>query len=156
MRYAAGPVKTTVDYIIVRQENKSKVHNVRVIPNEKYVPKHKLLVTDMGLIRQKDGIRSLNKECMYGSSRTKRREEYQSMVKDKVEEAECKYFDVNEHWQQTKNIMMDTAQVTCGLSKGSCRRKETWWWNEEVDEAVREKNEQEAQLLLGVANRTAP
>jgi len=57
---------------------------------------------------------------MYGSSRRKRREEYQSMVKDKVVEAECKYLDVNEHWQQMKNIMMETAQVTCGLSKGPC------------------------------------
>ena len=34
---------------------------------------------------------------------------------------------------------MDTAQVTCGWSKGPCRHKETWWWNEEVAEAVREK-----------------
>ena len=25
------------------------------------------------------------------------------------------------------------------MSKGSCRHKETWWWNEEVDEAVRKK-----------------
>jgi len=66
-------------------------------------------------------------------------EEYQSMVKDNVEKAEWKYFDVNEHWQQTKNIMMDTAQVTCGSSKGPCRDKETRWWNEEVAEAVREK-----------------
>jgi len=39
------------------------------------------------------------------------------MVKGKVVEAEWKYFDVNEHWQQMKNIMMDTAQVTCVLSK---------------------------------------
>ena len=61
------------------------------------------------------------------------------MVKDKVAEAEWKYLDVNEHCQQMKNIMMETAQVTCGLSKGSCRHKETWWWNEEVAEAVREK-----------------
>ena len=53
------------------------------------------------------------------------------MVKDKVAEAEWKYFDVNEHWQQMKNITMDTAQVTCGLLKGPCRHKETWWWNEE-------------------------
>jgi len=27
------------------------------------------------------------------------------------------------------------------MSKGPCRHKETWWWNEEVAEAVREKNE---------------
>jgi len=39
---------------------------------------------------------------MYGSSRRKRREEYQSMVKDKVAETEWKYIDVNEQWQQMK------------------------------------------------------
>jgi len=36
--------------------------------------------------------------------------------------------------------MMDTPQVTCGLSKGPCRHEETWWWNEEVAEAVGEKS----------------
>jgi len=45
--YAAGPVKSTVDYIIVRQEDKANVHNAKVIPNEKCVPKRKLLVMDM-------------------------------------------------------------------------------------------------------------
>jgi len=37
------------------------------------------------------------------------------MVKDKVVEAEWKYLYGNEHWQQMKNIMMDTSQVACGL-----------------------------------------
>jgi len=59
------------------------------------------------------------------------------MVKDKVVEAEWKYLDVNEHWQHMKN-MMETAQATCGLSKGPCRHKKTWQWNEEVADAVRE------------------
>jgi len=45
--YAASPVKSTVDYIIVLQEDKAKVRNVKVIPNEESVPKHKLLVMDM-------------------------------------------------------------------------------------------------------------
>jgi len=35
--------------------------------------------------------------------------------------------------------MIETAQVICGLSKSLCRYKETWWWNEEVAEAVRGK-----------------
>ena len=38
-----------------------------------------------------------------------------------------------------KNIMMDTAHATCGLSKGPCRQNETWWWNEDVAEAESEK-----------------
>jgi len=76
---------------------------------------------------------------MYGSSRRKRREESQSMENDKVTEAEWKYLDINEHWQQMKNIMIDSPQVTCVLSKGPHGHKETLWWNEEVAEAVREK-----------------
>jgi len=59
-------------------------------------------------------------DCYYPSMR-KRREEYKSIVKDKVEGAELKYLHVNEHWQQVKNIMMETSQVACGLSKGPCR-----------------------------------
>ena len=45
--YSAGPVKSTVDYIMVRQEDKAKIRNVKVITSEECVPKHKLLVMDM-------------------------------------------------------------------------------------------------------------
>ena len=42
--YVAGPAKSTVDYIMVRQEDKAKIRNVKVITSEECVPKHKLLV----------------------------------------------------------------------------------------------------------------
>jgi len=47
--YVAGPVKSTVDYIMVRLEDKAKIRNVKVITSEECVPKHKLLVMDMRL-----------------------------------------------------------------------------------------------------------
>ena len=34
---------------------------------------------------------------------------------------------------------MESAEDICGMTKGPCRHKETWWWNEEVAEAVKEK-----------------
>jgi len=68
----AGPVKSTVDYITVQQGDKAKVRNVKVIPNEECVPKHKLLVMDMRFIEQKGGVRNLSQECVYGSLRRKR------------------------------------------------------------------------------------
>jgi len=37
-----------------------------------------------------------------------------------------------------KDLIMETAQDTCGMTKGPHRHKETRWWNEEVVEAVRE------------------
>jgi len=47
VKYVAGSVKSTVDYIIVRQGDKSKVCNIKVIPNEDCEPKNKLLVMYM-------------------------------------------------------------------------------------------------------------
>jgi len=53
----------------------------------------------------------------------KTREEYRCMVRDKVEEAEWKGLDVNEHWQQMKSIVMKTAQNKCGMTNcGGMRR----------------------------------
>ena len=45
--YVAGPVKSTADCIMVRQADKAKIRNVKVITSEECVPKHKLLVMDM-------------------------------------------------------------------------------------------------------------
>ena len=45
--YVAGLVKSTVDYTMVRQEDKAKICNVKVITSEECVPKHKLFVMDM-------------------------------------------------------------------------------------------------------------
>jgi len=40
--YVAGRVMSTVVYIMVRQEDRAKVCNVKVISSEECVPKHKL------------------------------------------------------------------------------------------------------------------
>jgi len=42
------------------------------------------------------------------------------MVRDKVEQEEWKYLDVNEHWHKMKKIMMK-EHSKCGMSKGPCR-----------------------------------
>jgi len=69
--YAVGPVKNIS--IIVRQEDKAKVLNFRVIANEECIPKHKLSVMDMWF-NTTNGVRSSNRECLYGSSRKKTHE----------------------------------------------------------------------------------
>ena len=38
-----------------------------------------------------------------------------------------------------KGIMTESAQGICGMTKGPRRHKETWWWNEEIADAVREE-----------------
>jgi len=77
--YAAGPVNIIV---------KAKVRNVKVIPNEECVPKHKLLVKDMWFNTTKRWCKkSVIKVHVWKLKEEKTCEEYQSMVKDKVAES---------------------------------------------------------------------
>jgi len=138
--YVAGLVKSTVDYIMVQQEDKAKVHNIKVISSEECVPKHKLLVMDMWFEATKTWHRKFEPRVrVWKLKEEKTCEEYRCMVGDKVGEANWKGLCVNDHWLQMKGIMMETAEDMCGMTKGPHRQKETWWWNEEVAEAVREK-----------------
>jgi len=107
---------------MVRQADKVKVGNVKVIPNKDCVPKHKLLVMDMRFNTTKRRHKKFEPRVLKEEQTC---EEYKSMVRDKVEEDEWKHLDVNEHWHKMKKIMMKTAQHICGMSKGPCRHKET-------------------------------
>jgi len=125
---------------MVRQEDKAKVRNVKDITNEECVPKHKLLVMDMWFKATKSWRKKfVPRVRVWKLKEEKTCQEYRCIVEDKVEEAKWKGLGVNDHWQQMKGIMMETAQDICGMTKGPCRHKETWWWNEDVAEAVRDK-----------------
>jgi len=86
--YVAGPVKSTVDYIMMRQEDRAKVRNVKVISSEECVPKHKLLVMDMWFKAGKSWRRKFEPRVrVWNFKEEKTCEEYTCMVRDKVEEA---------------------------------------------------------------------
>jgi len=124
---------------MVRLEDKAKVRNVKVISSEECVPKHKLLVMDMWFKATKSWRRKSEPRVhVWKFKEEKTCEDYRCMVGDKVEEAKWNGLGVNDYWLQMKGIMMQSAQDICGMTKGPCRHKETWWWNEEVAEAVRD------------------
>jgi len=116
--YVANPVKITVDYIMVRQEDKAKVRNVKVISSQKCVPKHKLLVMDMWFKATKSWRRKfVPRVRVWKLKEEKTCEEYRCIVEDKVEEAKWKGLGVSDHWQQMKGVMVETAQDICGMTK---------------------------------------
>lgn len=47
--------------------------------------------------------------------------------------------DVEQLWEGLRECMVEETEAVCGRTKGLPRHKETWWWNEEVKEAVDEK-----------------
>jgi len=98
---------------MVRQGDKVTVCNVKVIPNEECVPKHKLLVMDMRFTTTKRRHKKFEPRVHVWKLKEEQTcdcEEYKSMVRDKVEEEQWQHLDVNEHWHKMKKIMMETAQ----------------------------------------------
>ena len=103
---------------MVRQEDKAKIRNVKVISSEECVPKHKLLVMDMWFKATKTWRRKFEPRVrVWKLKEEKTCDEYRCMVVDKVEEANWKGLGVNDHWQQMKGIMMETAQDICPVVK---------------------------------------
>jgi len=118
--YIAGPVKSTLDDIMVQQEDKAKVRNIKVISCEECVPKHKLLVMDMRFKATKSWHRKFEPRVRVWKLKVEKTcAEYRCILGDKVEEAKWKGLGVNDHWQQMKGIMMETAQDICGMTKGN-------------------------------------
>ena len=37
--------------------------------------------------------------------------------------------------------MTEVATTVCGITKGKCRQRETWWWCDEVEKAVETKKQ---------------
>ena len=44
-----------------------------------------------------------------------------------------------ETWNQLKTALLDTTNETCGETKKQHYKRETWWWNDEVNSAIAEK-----------------
>ena len=49
--------------------------------------------------------------------------------------------DGSEDWYDLKSKLLDVAGEVCGYTKGKPSHSETWWWNKDVDVAVRRKRE---------------
>ena len=46
-------------------------------------------------------------------------------------------------WDKTPEMLRKTAEYVLGVTSGKRKGdKETWWWNEEVQESIKEKKEQ--------------
>ena len=94
----AGPVKSTVDYIMVQQEDKARVRYVKVISSEECVTKHKLLDMDMWFNATKNWHTKFKPRVrVWKVKEEKTCEDYRSMVGDKAEEAKWKGLCVNDH-----------------------------------------------------------
>ena len=69
-------------------------------------------------------------------------EETSEVFKERVikESSWKKEEDINNMWETMATNIRKVASEVCGVTKGSGgEAKDTWWWNEEVQRAIKEK-----------------
>ena len=117
------------------------MRNVKTIPGEECVRQHRLLIADLAFA----GTKRRRKTYVPKLKTWKLKDEnLKQEIADKLKLQNTKNGKndgVDGKWERMRDILLTTAQDVCGISRQPPRHKETWWWNEEVAKAVKNKRE---------------
>jgi hypothetical protein len=141
--YESGESKTVVDYTLVRKRDRKLVRNISVLQNEPCLLQHKLLVCTLECEELKKCGRKKEKfvsRCKVWKLKDAGiRATFQKNVEDKA--AERASGNVETVWEGLKSCLLGAAETACGKTKGKGPHSETWWWNDEVAEAIKKKRQ---------------
>ena len=137
--YESGDDRSMIDYVMVKRRDRKMVTNVRRIWAKDCVPQHCLLITDM-----KVGPRIKSKKQFHPKLKIWKLKEGNTRLEyvKRLEESEAEVrgsMDVDTQWKNMEKACLKAAESVCGWTKGPARHKETWWWNDDVEEAVNTK-----------------
>ena len=134
--YKSGGNETQIDYIMVRKEDFKKVKNCKVIPGEEVVTQHRLLCVVINLEGDKQMKKKLKPKIKLWKLTEGRQQYRQEVVNNyKIEEE-----NVEDTWNKMKTTVIAAAEKVCGRTKGGKPiEKETWWWEKDVQDSIKEK-----------------
>ena len=105
---------------------------------EECAPQHKLVMCDMTVEAPRKCKRQFKPRIkLWKLKDPDTRAAFAGLFASKVEDAQPK--NVEEIWTTLKGGLSEAAKETCGLSSRHRWHKQTWWWNDDVDKAVKEK-----------------
>ena len=138
--YKSGGNSSQIDFIMTGRADLKEMRECKVIPREEVVSQNRLLWAVLRTKEAKQRRRTREKRIKIWTLKGEKVTEY----RDKVEEEYQLEADTNaeESWKLFKNVVMRAAEEVCGTIKGGKHlERETWWWNEEVQENLRRKKD---------------
>jgi hypothetical protein len=148
--YESGGNKTQIDYILVKRKDFSIVKDVTVINGEPCITQHKLLLCKIELsttMHNRRKTKALDRCRLWKLKEKDISTEFREEVKKSADKRTEGNVDLV--WKELKDCLTNAANKTCGRSRRKFQRRETWWWNNEVAEAVKNKRR-----LFRVAHQT--
>ena len=144
--YHSGQHSSQIDFVLTRKADRRACLDCKVIPGECIVQQHKLVVADFRFrgCAHKKKCANIARTKWWKLKGTTSHD-----FRDKlIEEGPwTDGDDANTMWEKMSTCIRDVAAKVFGVTKGNRREpKDTWWWTEEVQKAIKEKKECYKQL----------
>lgn len=150
--FSSGQHCSQIDFILSRREDRGACLDCKVIPGESVVHQHKLVVADFRFrIRvQRDKRAKVARTKWWKLNGEVAQAFKERVIKEGPWEEEG---DADSMWMKMATCIRKVASEEFGVSRGSRREvKDTWWWNDDVQKAIKEKKDCFRRLYL---NRSA-
>ena len=128
------------DFILVRNRERKEVTDCEIVSIEPVVAQHRLLVMDLRTKTKVQKKVERDATIRLWELKGENVEKFRDGVK--VKKSLYQVVGVELKWNEMKNVLTKAARRMIGRTKGKkSNRKETWWWNSEVQGALWRKKE---------------
>ncbi|KAK3524905.1 hypothetical protein QTP86_011517 [Hemibagrus guttatus] len=137
--YKSGGRRTQVDYILCRRGNLKEISDCKVVVGESVARQHRMVVCRMTLMvcKKKRSKIEIEKKTKWWKLK---KEECCVEFRQKLRQALGGQVVLPDDWETTAEVIRETGRKVLGVSSGRRKEdKETWWWNEEVQDSIQWK-----------------
>ena len=132
--FKSGNNESKIDFILVSEENRKFVKDVKVIPREL---QHRLLVADVDKRKLNKVIKkeSRVKRMVWKLKEREMQEKFERRVEELVD------VETTNLWESFRDGVLTASDELCGKKKVRKNGGNKWWWNEEERNAIARKKE---------------
>ncbi|KAK3515217.1 hypothetical protein QTP70_010617 [Hemibagrus guttatus] len=135
--YKSGGRRTQVDYILCRRGNLKEISDCKVVVGESVARQRRMVVCRMTLMVCKKKRSKIEKKTKWWKLK---KEECCEEFRQKLRQALGGQVVLPNDWETTAEVIRETGRKVLGVSSGRRKEdKETWWWNEEVQDSIQRK-----------------
>ncbi|KAK3536294.1 hypothetical protein QTP86_001395 [Hemibagrus guttatus] len=137
--YKSGGRSTQMDYILCRRSNLKEISDCTVVVGERVARQHRMVVCRMTLMvcKTKRSKIEIEKKTKWWKLK---KEECCEEFRQKLRQALGGQVLLPDDWETTAEVIRETGRKVLGVSSGRRKEdKETWWWNEEVQDSIQRK-----------------
>ncbi|KAK3534728.1 hypothetical protein QTP86_023977, partial [Hemibagrus guttatus] len=135
--YKSGGRSTQIDYILCRRGNLKEISDCKVVVGESVARQHRMEVCRMTLMVCKKKRSKIKKKTKWWKLK---KEECCEEFRQKLRQALGGQVVLPDDWETTAEVIRETGRKVLGVSSGRRKEdKETWWWNEEVQDSIQRK-----------------